>query len=114
MSRSEQVAVVEAFFAAIVSKDLSRLPVDPDLTAQSPLTPKLRGRAALAYLEKIAANVKAIRVTQHIVEGDFVATLFEEDTAHGVIPVFATFEIVAGRIRDTRAFYDPRPILASR
>lgn len=114
MSRSDQVAVVETFFAAIVSKDLSRLPVDPDLTAESPLTPKLRGRAALDYLQTVAANVKAIRITRHIVEGDFVATLFEEDTAHGVLPVFATFQVVAGRIVDTRAFYDPRPILASR
>ena len=59
MSRNEQVAVVEAFFAAIVSKDLSRLPVDPDLTAESPLTPKLRGRAALEYLRNVAANVEA-------------------------------------------------------
>jgi ketosteroid isomerase-like protein len=114
MSRNEQVAVVEAFFAAIVSKDLARLPVDPDLTAQSPLTPKLRGRAAVDYLEAVAANVRAIRVARHIVEGDIVATLFEEDTVHGTLPVFATFQIVAGRIVDTRAFYDPRPILASR
>jgi hypothetical protein len=110
-SRNEQVAVVEAFLAAIVRKDLARLPVAPDLTVETPLTPPRRGQAALDYLAAVAANVKAIQTRQHIVECDFVATLFEEDTVHGLLPVFAKFQIVSGRIEDIRVFYDPRPMI---
>jgi hypothetical protein len=50
---------------------------------------------------------------QHIVEGNHVATLFEEDTVDGPLPVFSLWEIHEGRIKDVRVFYDPRRIKAS-
>jgi hypothetical protein len=52
-------------------------------------------------------------IERHIVEGDIVATLFEEDTIHGRIPVFSKFHIESGRIKDVRVFYDPRLITGS-
>ena len=110
MSRDDKVAVVEAFLTCIASKDLARLPIDPDLTIQSPLIPKVSGRAAMEYLKAVAAGVKAIRVRQHIVEGDWVATLFDEETINGPLSVFARFQIVSDRIRDASVFYDPRRI----
>jgi hypothetical protein len=112
-TRDEQVALVEAFLDCIVRKDFERMPIAPDYTAQSPLTPKLTGRAALDYLRVVAGAVRAIRIEQHIVEKDDVATLFEEDTAGGTIPVFSRFHIEGGRIQDVRVFYDPRRIGAS-
>jgi hypothetical protein len=112
-TRDEQVAVVESFLDCIVRKDFDRLPIAPGYTAQSPLTPKLTGRAALDYLRIVAQAVKAIRIERHIVEGHHVATLFEEDTANGTIPVFSCFHIEEGRIKDVRVFYDPRRIVAS-
>ena len=108
MSRDEQVAVIEAFFDCIVRKDLTGLPVEPDFTAQSPLTPPLRGAAALEYLRNVAAGVRAITIRQHVVEGDWVATLFDEELARGTLTVFSKFHVVAGRVRDVVVFYDPR------
>jgi hypothetical protein len=96
-----------------VRKDFDRLPIAPEYTAQSPLTPKLTGQAALDYLRVVARAVNAIRVEQHIVEGHHVATLFEEDTVNGTLPVFSRFHIEAGRIKDVRVFYDPRRIASS-
>jgi len=112
-TRDEQVAVVESFLDCIVRKDFDRLPIAPEYTAESPLTPKLAGKAALDYLRIVARAIKAIRVEQHIVEGHHVATLFEEDTANGTLPVFSRFHIEEGRIKDVRVFYDPRRIIAS-
>jgi len=112
-TRAEQVAVVESFLDCIVRKSFDRLPIAPEYTAQSPLTPKLAGQAALDYLRVVARAVNAIRIEQHIVEGHHVATLFEEDTANGTIPVFSRFHIEEGRIKDVRVFYDPRGIAAS-
>ncbi len=114
MSRDENVAVVESFLNCIVTKDLDRLPIDPEYTAQSPLTPKLSGQAALEYLKVVAAAVKGIRVIQHIVEDNHVATFFEEDTINGSLEVFSKFQIESGRIKDVRVFYDPRPIIGSK
>ncbi len=108
--RDAKAAVVEAFLNGIVRKDLAGLPVDPDLTVESPLIPKLRGQAAMEYLERVSATVKAIQIKQHLVEGDWVATLFEEETIHGSLPVFAKFQVVSERIKDASAFYDPRRI----
>jgi hypothetical protein len=111
-TRAEQVAVVESFLDCIVRKDFDRLPIAPDYTAQSPLTPRLTGQAALDYLRVVARAVSAIRIEQHIVEGHQVATLFEEDTASGTLSVFSRFQIEEGRIKDVRVFYDPRQIAA--
>jgi hypothetical protein len=113
MSRDENAAVVDRFFAGIVAKDLTRLPIDPDLTVESPLVPKVRGEAAMEYLRRVAASVTAIRVEQHIVEGEWVATLFEEETVNGPLTVFAKFHVVAGRIMDVAVFYDPRRLATS-
>jgi hypothetical protein len=37
--------------------------------------------------------IKDIRVKQHIVEGEYVATVFDFDTTFGVIPVFDCFRV---------------------
>jgi hypothetical protein len=108
------VAVVESFLDCIVRKDFDRLPIAPEYTAESPLTRKLTGQAAMDYLRIVARAVSAIRIEQHIVEGNRVATLFEEDTANGTLPVFSCFRIEEGRIQDVRVFYDSRRIVAPR
>lgn len=114
MSRDEAVAVVESYLDCVVRKEFDQLPVSSDYTAESPMTPKLGGDPAVQYLRAVAAGVKSIRIKQHIVEGDYVATFFEEDTIYGPLPVFARFQIESGRIKDVRVFYDPRQIAGSR
>ena len=114
MSRDEKVSVVEAFFDCITRKELDRLPIHPEITFQSPLIPELSGEAAARdYLKAVAAALKSIRVMQHIVEGDHVATFLEEETINGPLPIFAKFQIASGRIKDVRVFYDPRRIAGS-
>jgi hypothetical protein len=110
MSRSDKVAVVETFLGCLASKDLAQLPIEPDLTVESPFITRVGGAPAMKYLKRVADSVRAIRVKQHIVEGDWVATLFDEDTPQGSVAVFARFEVVAERIREVSVFYDPRPL----
>ncbi len=113
MSRDEKVAVVESFLNCMASNELDRLPIDPEFTVESPLITKLSGQAAMAYVKAVAASTTGIRVVQHIVEGDYVATLTENETINGSLPVFAKFQIESGRIKDVRVFYDPRRIAGS-
>jgi hypothetical protein len=114
MTRDEKVALVESFLDCVVRKELDRLPITPGYAAESPMSPRLSGQAAVEYLRGVAAGIKGIQIKQHIVEGDQVATLFEEDTIYGLIPVFAQFQIESGRIGAVRVFYDPRKITGSR
>jgi hypothetical protein len=111
MSRNDKIAVVETFLNCLASKDIAQLPIEPDLTVQSPLIPKLGGAPAMKYLKRVADGLRAIHVKQHIVEGDWVATLFDEETVNGPVSVFAKFEVIAARIRDVSVFYDPRSLL---
>jgi hypothetical protein len=113
MSREENVAVVESFLNCLASKELDRLPIAPELTVESPMIPKVSGRAAMEYMKAVAAGVKGIRVMQHIVEGEHVATFLEEETIYGPLPVFAKFQIESGRVKDVRVFYDARRIAGS-
>jgi hypothetical protein len=110
MARSDKVAVVESFLGCLASKDLAQLPIEPDLTVQSPLIPKVGGAPAMKYLKRVADAVRTIHVKQHIVEGDWVATLFDEETIEGPVSVFARFEVVSDRIKDVVVFYDPRAL----
>ena len=111
MSRTDKIAVVESFLNCLVSKDLAQLPVDPDLTVQSPFIAKVGGSAPMKYVKRVADSLTAIRIKQHVVEGDFVATLFEEDTVNGSVAVFSLFQVVSERIKFVSVFYDPRKLM---
>ncbi len=108
MSREEKVAVVEAYLDCFATKDLSKISFAEDVTFQGPRMPKLTGRATvLGFLKLILPTVRGIQVKQHIVEGDYVATVFDMETVNGVDHVFDRIHIVGGLIQSIHAFYYP-------
>ena len=108
MSREQKVAIVEAYLACFVTKDLCKVPFAEDVTFEGPRMPKLTGRATLlGFLTQILPMVKGIQVKQHIVEGDYVATVFDMETMNGVDHVFDRINIVDGQIQAIHAFYYP-------
>ena len=110
MTRAEKIAVVEAYLTGLGKKDFTNVPFAPDVTYESPLTAKLTGQEAIAFLEGVFPVVKGVEIRQHIVEGEYVATVFDFDTVHGVIPVFDCFRVAGGMLKAIHPFYDPRPI----
>ena len=109
--RDELITVVEGYLDGLKKKDLSRVAFAPDVTFESPLSPKLTGeRAVVDFLSGLFPAINDIRVKQHIVEGEYVATVFDFDTTFGVIPVFDCFRVSNGKLIQIRPFYDPRPI----
>jgi hypothetical protein len=71
--------------------------------------PKLTGRQTIiGFLINILPMVKGIRLKQHIVEGDYVATLFDMETVNGVDHVFDRIHIIDGKIKGVHAFYYPQ------
>jgi hypothetical protein len=114
MSREEKVAAVEAYLDCFATKDLSRVPLAEDVTVEGPNMPKLSGRpTVLGFLGHILPMVKGVRVRQHIIEGDHVATVFDMETVHGVDRVCDWIHVVEGRIHAIRIFYYPERTTAS-
>ncbi len=110
MSRDENVAVVDAYLDCFATKDLSRVSFAEDVTFEGPRMPKLAGRATvLGFLAHILPMVRGIQLKQHIVEGDYVATVFDMETVHGVDHVFDRIHIVDGLIQSIQAFYYSEP-----
>jgi hypothetical protein len=61
----------------------------------------------LGLLTQIFPEVRGIQLKQHIVEGDYVATVFDMETVNGVDHVFDRIHIVDGQIKSIHAFYYP-------
>ena len=112
MSREQKVAAVEAYLDCFVTRDLSKVPFAEDVTFEGPHMPKLTGRPTVfGFLTHILPLVKGIQLKQHIVEGDYVATVFDMETVNGVDHVCDRIHIVDGRIKAIQAFYYPDEIL---
>ena len=109
--RNELIKIVEGYLDGLRKKDLSDVAFAPDVTFESPLSAKLSGEQAVtAFITGLFPAIRDIRVKRHIVEGEYVATLFDFDTTFGVIPVFDCFRISKGKLTEIRPYYDPRPI----
>ena len=52
--------------------------------------------------------IKGIRLKQHIVEGDYVATVFDMETINGVDHVFDRIQVVDEEIKGIQVFYYPQ------
>jgi len=108
MSRTESVAVVEGYLNGIASKDLSAVRFAPGITFEGPLMPKLAGReTVVGFLTSILPFIKGIEIKQHIVDGDYVATVFDMETVNGVDHVVDLCHVVDGELAEVRAFYYP-------
>lgn len=106
------IKIVESYLDALRSKDLSRAPVDQEITFADPLTPTGSGRQAWTeFVSSVLPGINDVRVKQHIADGDHVVTLWEADTTWGVIPILEYFRVNGGLIQEARAFFDPRPIV---
>jgi hypothetical protein len=58
--------------------------------------------------------VKGIQLKQHIIEGDYVATIFDMETVNGVDHVVDWIHIVDGQIKSIHAFYYPEQLAEGR
>ena len=111
MSREQKIAAVEAYLNCFITKDLSKVSFAEDATFEGPRMPKLTGRPTiLGFLTQILPMVKTIKLKQHIVEGDYVATVFDMETVNGVDHVFDRIHIVDGQIKAIQAFYYPEQL----
>ena len=109
MSREEKIALVEDYLKGLAQKDLSNVRFAQDVTFEGPRVPPLAGRdAVIGFLTMILPAIQDVRIQDHIVEGEFVATTFEMVTIHGVDRVFDRIRVCEGELKAIQSFYYPR------
>lgn len=84
MTREEKIAVVECYIYGLGHGDFSQVPFADDVSYESPLTPKRTGQDAITFLTALFPLMRGADVQQHIVEGEYVATVFHLRTPNGV------------------------------
>ena len=107
MTREEQIAVVESYILGLGSRDFEGVPFAESVSYESPLTPKKAGRDAIEFLEGIFPIIRGTHVKQHIVEGEYVASVFDLEVTTGTVSVFDKFRVADGKLLEIRPFYDP-------
>ena len=107
MTREQSVAAVEAYLDCLTSKNFSRVRFSEDVTFEGSRMPKLTNRnMVLGFLRNIMfPAVKHVQVKKHIVEGEYVATLFTMDTTEGSDIVLDLIHVVNDEIKSIHAFY---------
>lgn len=111
MAKNPNVEVVESYLNGLRNKDLSQVPFAADVTFESPLTPQRTGvKEVVELLSSLFPAIKDIQIKRHIVEGEYVASIFDFETTYGVIEVFDCFRVSNGLLKQIRPYYDPRPI----
>ena len=107
MTREEQIAVVESYIYGLGNGNFSNVPFADDVSYESPLSPKQTGSDVINFLSGLFPIMRGAEVKQHIVEGEYVATLFHLNTPNGVTAVFDKFRVVDGKLKEINPYYDP-------
>ena len=106
MTRDEKVAVVESYIYGLANGDFSNVPFAEDVVYQSPLTTKT-GKDATEFLSALFPIMRGADIKQHIVEDEYVATVFDLKSPNGVTTIFDKFRVVDGKLKEINPYYDP-------
>ena len=109
MSRDEIIAIAEAYLNGLAKKDLSSVPFAADITFEGPRVPKLIGRErVVGFLTSIMPLLKRVQIKQHLVDGEFVATMFDMETVNGTDKVVDWLHVSGGQLKTICSFYYPQ------
>jgi glyoxylase I family protein len=114
MAPNVNLDVVARYLDALQSGDLDSVPLADQVSFESPLTPRISGRAGvLEVLRGMLPVIQKLTVRDHIADGEWVATRFELLTPFGAIEVFDRFRVVNGMLTEIRPYFDPRVMTAA-
>lgn len=118
--REENTRAVEAFLNGLTRNSVDLMPFAPHVILKSPLDPlhpSIGEDAVRAFLTtRVFPEIPVQRadVERHIVEGDYVATLwtalFNLQGREVSVPIFDLFRVSGGLIHEVRPYFDPAPL----
>lgn len=113
--KDDNIKTVEAYLDALKNHDLARAPISENIRFENPISGSGQGvEAFTSFLSGFLLSIRGIDVLRHVSEGDSIATHWEVDSDFGKIRVLEIFRIRDGKIEETAAYFDPRPIFGSK
>lgn len=122
MNTADLIAVAEAYFDGLRTKDMSRVPWHENVSFRGPLAPgypdPIQGRQALeSWFSGLYPVLGEVRVIGHYINAarTEIATRAEVAITNpkGMLRVLDTFVVdIDGRITEQENYYDPRPALS--
>jgi hypothetical protein len=105
--------IADSYIEAYRSRDPKKVLLAPDVTLEYPLSPtKVVGKQhVIDYMLSLMPGFDEAELERHVVQGDYVATIWKAHTAWGIMPACTVFRISGGLIAEIRSFFDPRPIV---
>ena len=65
------------------------------------------GFDAIEFLEGIFPAIRGAEIKQHIVEGEYVSSVFDLQVTTGTVAVFDKLRVAEGKLHEICPFYDP-------
>jgi hypothetical protein len=112
--RTTITEVVESYVNGLGNRDLNNVPFAPDVTYESPISPLRRGQEVINFLTSLFPAIKGVQIKEHLVEGDYCATIFDLETLYGTIHIFDRFKVEGGQLKSINPYYDPAPLNEAR
>lgn len=108
--REEVISIVESYVHGLGNGDFSHVPFAPDVTYESPISPKRTGKETIDFLSSLFPIMRGAEIKEHLVEGSTCATIFDLHTEHGTLHIFDRFRVEDGQLKSISPFYDPSPL----
>ncbi len=105
-SREEAIRALDSYFHALVSHDLSGVPLATDVVFKRPTGGQYHG---IDEVMQFLSNLTwlTIRIEAQIIDGDQCASLFDYDRPDGTIMGCDYFRLEDGKIKEIRPYLNP-------
>ena len=104
--------IIEIHIAAVRSRELDSLPIADDIAFENPVSGRQQSAESFrAFLSGFVSAISDARVHRFVCDGDLVVAEWEVDSVFGTIQILEIFRLEGGLIVESRAFFDPRPVL---
>jgi len=105
-SREEAIHILDSYFKALISHDVSDVPLASDVVFRRPNGEEYHGvKKVKSFLSSL--NWTALRIEGHIIDGDQCATLFDYERPGASIKGFDYFLLENGKIKEIRPYLNP-------
>ena len=102
-SREEAIRILDSYFKALITNDASEVPLAPWVVFRRPNGEEYHGIEKVKdFLSNL--NWTALKVEEHIIDGDRCATLFNYERPGFSIKGFDYFLLENGKIKEIRPF----------
>jgi limonene-1,2-epoxide hydrolase len=109
---STNIEIIRRHIAALNGGELAALPIAETISFDNPVSGAQKGADSYrAFLSGFLAAIENTRVHRFVSDGEYVVADWEVDSVFGIIPILEIFRIEDDLIVESRAFFDPRPVL---